>query len=139
MHHQLWEPAVLEQWAAALRTPSMQRAHVECSGPHTMGTEFIRHVIEESIRVWYAHAKACATLLKARLGPGSTMAWVLQSYACTSRRREREYSGNFWDDNCHHEGDIQVSPTPPLSADDHTLTHGARTTHTALPFICTRG
>ena len=76
VRHQLWEPAVLEQWAAALRTPSMQRAHME--GPHALGTEFIRHVIEESIRVWYAHAKARATLLKARLGPGSTMAWVLQ-------------------------------------------------------------
>ena len=43
-----------------------------------LGTEFIRYVIEESIRVWYAHAKACATLLRARLGPDSTMAWVLQ-------------------------------------------------------------
>ena len=78
VRHQLWEPAVMEQWAAALRTPSIQRAHVECSGPHTLGTEFIRTVIEESTRVWYAHAKAHATLLKARLGPGSTMAWVSQ-------------------------------------------------------------
>ena len=76
VRHQLWEPAVLEQWAAALRTPSMQRAHLECPGPHTLGTEFIRHVVEESIRVWYAHAKARATLLKARLGLGSTMAWA---------------------------------------------------------------
>ena len=78
VRHQLWEPAVLEQWAAALRTPSMQLAHLECTGPHALGTEFLRHVIEESIRVWYAHAKARATLLKARLGPGSTMAWALQ-------------------------------------------------------------
>ena len=78
VRHQLWEPAVLEQWAAALRTPSMQRAHLECTGPHALGTEFLRHVIEESIRVWYAHAKARASLLKARLGPGSTMAWALQ-------------------------------------------------------------
>ena len=46
--------------------------------PHTLGTEFIGNVIEESIRVWCAHAKARATLLKARLGPGSTMVWVLQ-------------------------------------------------------------
>ena len=69
---------MLEQWAAALRTPSMQRAHLECAGPHALGKEFLRHVIEESIRVWYAHAKARATLLKARLGPGSTMAWALQ-------------------------------------------------------------
>ena len=27
----MWEPNVLEQWAAALRTPSMLRAHMECS------------------------------------------------------------------------------------------------------------
>ena len=51
---------------------------MDCSGPHTLGTEFVRHVIEESIRVWYAHAKARAMLLKARLGPNSSMAWVLQ-------------------------------------------------------------
>ena len=79
VRHQLWESAVLEQWAAALRTPSMQLAHLECTGPHALGTEFLRHVIEESIRVWYAHAKARATLLKARLGPGSTMAWAVGS------------------------------------------------------------
>ena len=78
VRHQLWEPTVLEQWAAALRTPSMQLAHLECTRPHSLGTEFLRHVVEESIRIWYAHAKARATLLKARLGPGSTMAWALQ-------------------------------------------------------------
>ena len=78
VRHQLWEPAVMEKWAAAWRTPSMQQAHMECSGPHTLWTEFIRKIIEESIRVWSAHAKARATLLKARLGPGSKMAWVLR-------------------------------------------------------------
>ena len=46
--------------------------------PHTSGTEFLHHVIEESIRVRYAHAKVRATLLKAQLGPNSMMAWVLQ-------------------------------------------------------------
>ena len=55
----------------------MQRAPMECSGPHTLGTEFLRHVIEESIRVSYANAKVRATLLKAWLGSNSTMAWVL--------------------------------------------------------------
>ena len=35
-------------------------------------------VIKESVRVWYAHAQARATLVKARLGPNSTMAWALQ-------------------------------------------------------------
>ena len=59
-------------------TPPCKRAHMECSGPHALGIEFTRHIIEESIRVWYAHAKARATLLKARLGPNSTMVWVLQ-------------------------------------------------------------
>ena len=49
VRHQLWEPTVLEQWAAALRTPSMQLAHLECTGPHSLGTEFLRHVVEESI------------------------------------------------------------------------------------------
>ena len=77
VRHQLWAPNVMEQWAAALRTPSMQRAHMQCSRPHTLGTEVIRNVIEQFIRVWYRHAKAQATLLKARLGPSSTMAWVL--------------------------------------------------------------
>ena len=57
--------------------------------PHTLGTEFIRGVIEESIRVWYAHAKARAPLLKARLGPSSTMAWVLQELRL-HQRAERE-------------------------------------------------
>ena len=77
VRHQLWETTVLEHWAAALRTPSMLLAHLECTGPHSLGREFLRHVVEESIRIWYAHAKARATLLKARLGPGSTMAWAL--------------------------------------------------------------
>ena len=89
VRHQLWEPSVVEQWAAALRTPSIQRAHMERPGPHTLGTEFIGHVIEESMRVWYAHAQACATLLKARLGLGSTMAWVLQEL-CLHDQAERE-------------------------------------------------
>ena len=78
MRYQLWEPALLEQWAVALRTPSMQQAHMECSRPQALGTEFISHVIKESIRVWHANAKARATLLKDRRGPGNTMAWVLQ-------------------------------------------------------------
>ena len=55
----------------------MQQAHMECCWLVTLGTEFLRHVIEESITVWYAHAKTRATLLKARLGPDNTIAWVL--------------------------------------------------------------
>ena len=89
VRNELWEPAVLGQWAAAVRTPSMQQAHMDCSAPHTLGTELVRHVMEESIRVWYAHAKARATLLKAWLGPNSTMAWVLHEL-CLHQQAEPE-------------------------------------------------
>ena len=89
MRHQLWEPAALEQWPAALRTNSMQRAHLECAGPNALSTKFICHVVEESIRVWYAHAKASATLLKAGLSRGSTMAWALQELRL-NKQAERE-------------------------------------------------
>ena len=60
--------------------PSTSAPPTPAAEPHQQhaGTEFIRHVVEESIWIWYAHAKARATLLKARLGPGSTMAWALQ-------------------------------------------------------------
>ena len=77
VRHPLWEPVVKEQSAAALRTPSMQRARMERS-PHTLGTYFTSNVIEDSIRVWYAHAKARATSLKAPVGPSTMMALVLQ-------------------------------------------------------------
>ena len=61
-----------------MQTPSMKQAHMDCSGAHTLGMEFVRHIIKESIRVWSADAKARATLLVARLGPNNSMAWVLQ-------------------------------------------------------------
>ena len=47
-------------------------------GPTRWARSSSATVVEESIRIWFAHAKARATLLKARLGPGSTMAWALQ-------------------------------------------------------------
>ena len=72
----------------------MQLAHPECTGPHRLGTEFLHHVIEESIRVWYAHAKARATLLKARLGPGSTMAWALHELRL---HQQAEREGVQWE------------------------------------------
>ena len=62
--------------------------------PHALGTEYIRHVIEESIRVWYTHAKAGAMLLKIRLGQGSTMAWVLQELRL---HQQAEREGVQWE------------------------------------------
>ena len=37
VRHQLREPAVLEQWAATLRTPSMQRKHELNTGHEVFG------------------------------------------------------------------------------------------------------
>ena len=45
---QLWDSVVLEQWSAAITTPSMRAAHM---GPHNMGKEFIWQVLTESQRV----------------------------------------------------------------------------------------
>ena len=127
VRHQLWEPAVLEQWAAALRTPSMQRAHLECTGPHALGTEFLRHVVEESIRVWYAHAKARATLLKARLAPAPTSGARRGATGAPGVRTVAE-------------GEPTRSSRLPLSPPGPTHVHTARTQHTQpRPFTCTRG
>ena len=89
VRQQLWEPATVEQWPAALRTNSMQWAHLECVGLNALSTRFICHVVEGSIRVWYTHAKASATLLKAGLGRGSAMAWALQELRL-NKQAERE-------------------------------------------------
>ena len=75
---QLWDPAVLEQWAVAIATPSLRTAHLGLAGPHDIGTEFIRRVVTESQHVWLSHAKAREGLIKARPGPGGTMAWALR-------------------------------------------------------------
>ena len=56
-----------------------------------------------------------------------------RSYACTSMRSERGYSGNSWSKDGRQGGDDQVFPAPPPSARIPTLTHGAHTTHTAPP------
>ena len=74
----LGDPAVLEQWSVAIATLSMQAAHMGLAGPHDMGTEFIRRVLAESQKVWLAHDRAWDVLVKARAGPGGTMAWALR-------------------------------------------------------------
>ena len=45
---QPWEPAVLEQWAVAIATPSLRVAHMGLAGPHDIWMEFIRQVVKES-------------------------------------------------------------------------------------------
>ena len=65
----LWDSAVLEQWAAAIAAPSLQVAHMGLGGPHDTGVEFIRQVLDESQKVWLAHAGARACFVKARVGP----------------------------------------------------------------------
>ena len=63
--------------AETAAVPATDSLHQNFNTAHR-GTEFIQHVMEESIRLWYAHAKARATLLKGRLAPSSAMARVLQ-------------------------------------------------------------
>ena len=133
VRHQLCKPTVLEQWAAALRTPSMQLAPLECKGRHLLGTEFLCHVVEESIRIWYAHAKARATLLKARLGPAARWRGRCRSYARTSKQKGKGCSGSSWNKRGRERRTHQVSLTPPPPAEAYTLTHSAHTTHTAQP------
>ena len=42
--HEFNEAAV-HSCIGAGSSPSMQQSHMDCSGPHTLGTEFVRHVI----------------------------------------------------------------------------------------------
>ena len=90
VRNQLWEVAVIEQWAVALRPPSMQQFSIQCLGAHTMGIKFIRHVIEESMRVCYAHAKARATKpAESPLGPEQHNG-VGVARLCLHKQAERE-------------------------------------------------
>ena len=66
---QLWDPTGLEQWSAAIATPSVRAAHMGLAGPHDIGTEFIRQIQSESQKVWLEHAKAWEGLMKAHAGP----------------------------------------------------------------------
>ena len=74
---QLWDLAILEQWTAAIATPSLRTAHLGLAGPHDIGTEFIRQVEMESHRVWLSHSQAREGLIKARAGPRGSMVWAL--------------------------------------------------------------
>ena len=60
------------------RDASLCVAHMGLARPHDFGAEFIRQVVKESRRVWISHAKAREGLIKARAGPGGTMAWALR-------------------------------------------------------------
>ena len=77
MQSKLWDPTVLEQWSAAIATPSLRLAYMGMAGPHDMGTECIQQVLLESQKVWLAQARAREGLIKSRLGPGGTMVWAL--------------------------------------------------------------
>ena len=63
---QRWDSAVPEQWAVAIATPSLHRAHMGTARLHK-GTEFIRQVLNESLKVWLAHAWACSNPTSSKL------------------------------------------------------------------------
>ena len=72
---QLWDTTVLKQWAAGVATPSLHRARTGIAGLHDIGTGFIWRVLNESLKVWLAHTRAGADLIK---GPQGTTAWALR-------------------------------------------------------------
>ena len=45
---QLWDSAILEQWSAAIATPSLRAAYMRLAGPNDIATEFIRQLLSES-------------------------------------------------------------------------------------------
>ena len=61
---------------AAIAAPPLRGAHMGLARPHDMGTQVIRQVLNESQKVWLAHARARADLTKARVGLRGMMAWV---------------------------------------------------------------
>ena len=130
---QLWDSAVLEQWLAAIATPSLQVARVGLAGLHHIGTEFIRQVLSESKKVWLVHGRVRDGLIKACSGPRGTMAWALrelQPPAVGAAQRPQGgpelrplYMGT-------------VAPPPGHRCTTHITQHAFR--HTGLLFCITR-
>ena len=67
VQRQLWDSAVLEQWATAIATPSPRRVHMGIARPHGMGTEFTWQALNESLKVWLA--RPGLDLIKVHSGP----------------------------------------------------------------------
>ena len=89
VQRQLWDFAMLRQWAAAIAPLSLPRARMGLAGPHDVGTEFIQKVLHKSLKVWLAHTKGRTILIKASYGPRGMMAlalWELQLH----QRAERQ-------------------------------------------------
>ena len=80
---------MLEQWAAAIATPSRCKVHMRIAMLHDMGTKFIRYILNKSLKVWLAQAKARINLIKAHSGPQGMRAWALQR----AERQEKRASG----------------------------------------------
>ena len=126
------QPSVVEQWAAALCTPSMQQAHMECPGPHTNGDRVpaprhrgvhqglvrprqgARHAAEGTIGPEQHNGRGCC-----------------RNYACTRERREREYRGSSWASSNGLVGGLRVSLFPVFHCKQHPYTQRVRYTHSS--------
>ena len=60
-----------------------------------MGTEFIWPSLNESLKVWMAHAEARTVLIKARSEPRGTMTWDLWELQALTRHPAQR-GGGAW-------------------------------------------
>ena len=140
VRHQLWEPTVLEQWAAALRTPSMQLAHLECTGPHSQGTEFPPPrrggVHTDLVR---QRQGACHTA-EGPPGPGQHDGVGIAGAAPAPASRKGRGAAGAPGISAVAGGELTRSPRLPLPLLRPTHLRTARTQHTQpSPFTFTRG
>ena len=82
LQRELWNSAVLEKRAAAIATPSLHKAHMRIAWSHEMGREVIRPAMNRSLKIWLAHTRALAELIKACVGSRATMAWAVTAPTC---------------------------------------------------------
>ena len=62
---QIWDLAVLEQWAATIAPPSLRMTLMRRTVTHDIGAQFMRHVVKECECVCLSHAKAREGLIEA--------------------------------------------------------------------------
>ena len=139
VRHQLWEPPVLEQWAAALRTPSMQLAHLECTGPHA--AHGVPPPCHRGVHTGLVRPRqgACYTA-EGPPGPGQHDGVGVTGAAPTPASGAGGSAAGAPVIKTVAKGEPTTSSRLPLSPPRPTHIHTARTQHTQPRlFTCTRG
>ena len=116
----------MEQWAAALRPPSMQRAYMEA--PHT-GDRIHMNRHREVHRSLVRQPQGECPVAKSKLGPRQHNGVGLARATPARAGGEGGSAARTSRDGFHMAGDIEVSPTLSLHRKPHTYTRGACYTH----------